>query len=203
MTPAPDNLTLFGTEFDAVPLDVAPSSVARVALERGIDKQLDYSVPTQLRTTIAVGQRVRVPLGRNNRPVAGYVVELADHSKRAQIKPIQQLVDARALVTPQLMQLALWISRYYLSPLGMVLENMIPSAVKKRIGGRTIRIVRATVSNDALQKSFESMKAKKRRAIVARLLQLDADESIELMKLASESGVKTPAVVALSKLGLI
>lgn len=203
MTPSPDNLSLFATEDDTVVVETAPNSVARVAIERAIDKQLDYAVPKSLRSTIKVGQRVRVPLGRRNRLTSGYVVELSEHSQHGRLKPIHQIVDARSLVTPQLLQLAIWISRYYVAALGMVLENMIPSAVKKRIGGRTIRVVKTNVSNDALQKSFETMKAKKRRAIVARLLQLGEEESIELVKLASESGVKSPTVIALSKLGLV
>ena len=44
--------------------------------------------------------------------------------------------DPRVLVGPKLMALSRWIAKYYVTPLGTVLESVIPSAVKKRIGRR-------------------------------------------------------------------
>ncbi|MFT3787936.1 MAG: primosomal protein N' [Tepidisphaeraceae bacterium] len=181
-----------------------PNSVARVALERGIDKLLDYSVPKTLRSAIAVGQRVRVPLGRGDKPAFGYVSTLlatSNHGKR--LKPLTAIADPRTLITDKLMQLALWVSKYYVTPLGLVLENMIPSAVKKQVGVRSVRMVRSLKTPAELQEILEATKAKKRRAILARLLQVEPGETIELFKLAFESDVKPAAVGSLAKKGII
>src|SRR3954447_3518592 len=108
----------------------ADGPFAGVALEQGIDRVLDYSIPKRLVDHICVGQRVRVPLGRGNKVTTGYVVSVHATTDYPKIKPLSDLEDDRVLVAPKLMALARWMSRYYATPLGMVLESVIPSAVK-------------------------------------------------------------------------
>src|SRR6266566_7349282 len=164
--------TLFGVEEDErqEPLDApAPSDgpIASVALEDSLDKLLDYSIPKNLLTRLAVGQRIKVPLGKRNRPSSAYVVVLKDRSEYPRIKPILGIEDERVLVTPGLLELARWMSRYYCAPLGTVLDTIIPAAVKKRIGMGYLQIVRPNKTREELQTLFEKTKAKKRRAILA------------------------------------
>src|SRR5580698_8473170 len=161
---------------------------AGVALEQGIDRVLDYSIPPRLAGRIQAGQCVRVPLGRGNKVVRGYVIEIRPTSDYPRIKPLTALEDDRVLVSPKLMALAQWMSRYYVAPLGVVLESVIPSAVKKRIGAVYTTLVRSIPAADQLQSLLEKTKAKKRRAILARLLQLQPNEPIELTRLATEAG---------------
>jgi len=124
------------TEFDeqestAVPAD---GPFAGVAIEQAIDRVLDYSVPKKRLVSLHVGQRVRVPLGRNNRPAHGYVMRLRENSDYPKIKPLLSIDDERILLTPPLIELALWMSRYYCAPLGIVIESIIPSAVTRKVG---------------------------------------------------------------------
>ena len=58
----------------------AAGPFAGVALEQGIDRVLDYSIPPKLAGRIQVGQCVRVPLGRGNKVVRGYVIEIRSTS---------------------------------------------------------------------------------------------------------------------------
>ncbi len=176
---------------------------AGVAMEQSIDRVLDYSVPKRLATSIQVGQRVRVPLGRNNKPAHGMVVYLRDKSDYPRIKDLHSIDDERVLLGNKLIELARWMSRYYCTPLGLVIDNIIPSAVKNQIGMGYSQIVRAAQSRELLQTTLEKTKAPKRRAILARLLQVPDEGAIELVKLASESGATVPTVRKLVRLGLI
>jgi primosomal protein N' (replication factor Y) len=176
---------------------------AGVAMEQSIDRMLDYSVPARLAKSIHVGQRVRVPLGRKNRPAHGFVVYLRDTSDYPKIKDLLGIDDERVLLNDKLMELARWMSRYYCTPLGVVIESIIPSAVKKKVGLGYSQIVRAAMTRDELQAMLEKTKAPKRRAILARLLQVPEDGSIEIVKLAGESGATVPTVRKLVRLGLI
>jgi primosomal protein N' (replication factor Y) len=201
-----DRQTLFGVEEEetlaavTVPHD---GPVAAVALEDSLDKLLDYSIPSRLLTRIAVGQRVRVPLGKRNRPASGYVVAIKDGSDYPRVKDLLEIEDERVLVTPGLLELSRWMSRYYCAPLGTVLDSVIPAAVKKRIGMGYVQMVRLNKTREELQELFEKNKAKKRRAIMARLLQVEPGEAIELVRLASEAGVTPPTVRKLAALGVI
>ncbi|MEX2387594.1 MAG: primosomal protein N', partial [Phycisphaeraceae bacterium] len=119
----------------------APETVgyAQVALEQGIDTAPDgltYAVPVAL-ADLQPGERVRVPLGRGNKPVAGYVVERHERIERGNskgIKPILERERGQVSLTPDLIALARWIAGYYCCPLGMVFATMLPAAVKKGTG---------------------------------------------------------------------
>jgi primosomal protein N' (replication factor Y) (superfamily II helicase) len=110
---------------------------AHVALERSLEKAggLTYGVPADLRD-LRVGDRVLVPLGRHDRPVAGYVLSITDTCdlNASRIKMIAAR-DKRSVNLPDdLIELAQWIGRYYCCPLGMVLATMLPAAVKRGTG---------------------------------------------------------------------
>jgi primosomal protein N' (replication factor Y) len=185
----------------ALPPSTGPFAV--VALEQAIDRVLDYSIPKKLAAVLQVGQRVRVPLGRGNKLTSGYVVGIRQTSAHQKIKPLESLVDERVLVSPQLMELARWMGRYYVAPLGVVLESVIPAAVKKKIGLGYSSIVRWGVERHTLQSFYEKTKAPKRRALLSRLLQLEPEQGIDLVRLAGEAGVAPGTVRKLAQLGII
>ncbi|MFI5379913.1 MAG: primosomal protein N' [Tepidisphaerales bacterium] len=177
---------------------------ASVAIERSLDKVLDYSVPAELAPTIAVGQRVRVPLGRGNKPAHGYVVELPSTSKTThKLKPVTAIDDERVLLAAPMLELARWMSRYYCCPLGTVIDSVIPAAVKKRIGMEYTTVVSLAATPEKVQQIIEQTKAPKRRAILARLLQVPVGGHEDLAVLATEAGCKSAAIRALAKLGLV
>jgi primosomal protein N' (replication factor Y) len=188
-------------------LEVAPEThpgpFAVVALEQSIDRCLDYAIPAALVPSIKISQRVRVPLGRNNRPSSGYVVDIHPTTSFPNIKKLLRIEDERVLVPPKLMDLAQWMSRYYCAPLGNVLESVLPSAVRKQIGVGYQHLVSPVHDRVQLQLLFEKTRARKRRAILGRLLQLAPGEAIELVCLATEAGVTAPTVRKLARLGVV
>src|SRR3954464_1086247 len=202
--------TLFGLDEDAAAAAVVGEGspgvtgpVAAVALEDSLDKLLDYSIPPRLETRLAVGQRGGVALGRRNRPALGYIIAIKDRSDFPRVKPLIEIEDERVLVTPGLMDLSRWMSRYYCAPLGTVLDSVIPAAVKKRIGMGYVQMVRLAKSREEIQELFEKTKAKKRRAILARLLQVEPGQAIELVTLAGEAGSTPPTMRKMAGLGII
>lgn len=180
-----------------------PGPFAGVALEQSIDRVLDYAIPPALATTVRVGQRVKVPLGPRNRPSWGYVVGIQPQSTYPKIKPLLAVEDQRVLINDELLQLARWISRYYVTPLGAVIETMVPSAVKKRIGLGYLWLASLAGDRQAAQDAFEHVRGKKRKAILARLLQLEPGESIELQRLAGQAGTTIATIRAFARQGPI
>jgi len=196
--------TLFA-ELEALepPAERAEGPFAGIALEQSIDRVLDYAIPERLRASLQVGQRVKVPLGRGNTVTTGYVVSIHPDSSYPKIKKLLDIEDSRVLVDGKLMELARWMSRYYVAPLGAVLESVIPSAVKKKVGIGYLQIVRLAQPREIVQAIFEKTKAPKRRAILARLLLLEPGQGVELVRLASEAGTTAATVRKLVGLGMI
>src|SRR5213082_3099722 len=74
---------------------------AAVALEQGIDRLLDYAIPSRLRNGLRVGQVVKVPLGRKNRSTRGYVIAIHPTSDYPKIKQLSGIDDERVLIPPK------------------------------------------------------------------------------------------------------
>jgi primosomal protein N' (replication factor Y) len=196
-------MTLFG-EIDArVPVGKASGPFAGVAMEQSVDRLLDYSIPPRLVHSIRVGQRVKVPLGRNNKPAFGFVVSIHPTSDYPRIKKLSAIDDERVLIDGTLLDLARWMGRYYMTPLGVVIESIIPSAVKKKVGIGYSQLVSLATDRAVVQEVLEKTRAPKRRAILARLLQLDPDQSIDMVRLAGESGATPATIRKLRATGLI
>ena len=176
---------------------------ASVAIEQSIDRALDYAIPAKLIAALTPGQRVRVPLGRGNKSAFGYVLAIHPTTTYPRIKPLLAIDDDRVLIPPRLMELSRWMSRYYCSPLGSVLEAVLPSAVRKKVGLGYSQVVRVAATPEALQELIEKSKARKRRAILARLLQVEPGGAIDLIRLAGEAGATPATVRKLARLGII
>lgn len=113
----------------------------RIAVERGLERGSGDATLTYLAhdPSLEVGQSVEAPLGRGDTPARGIVIErgsaaLLDGLDPSRVKPLLRTLGTP--LTPDLVELARWMSRYYVCPLGMTLSSMIPSAVKQDIGRR-------------------------------------------------------------------
>src|SRR2546423_10856267 len=151
--------SLFGELQVSAVQRAAEGPFAAVAIERSLDKVLDYSVPAGLVENLAVGQRVSVPLGRNNRPQHGYVISIQATSDYPKVKPIMAIDDRRILLPPKTMELACWMARYYCTPLGTVIDSIIPSAVEKKIGFGGAHPGRLGKKAGGVQETFEENRA--------------------------------------------
>jgi primosomal protein N' (replication factor Y) len=77
-----------------------------------------------------VGGRVIVPF--RNEKLIGVVTRLHDEPPPVEAKAVERILDNEAIVSPQLLELAQWISQYYLAPLGEVLRTMLPLVAEVR-----------------------------------------------------------------------
>ena len=98
-----------------------------VPLDANFTYRIDASHPPPL------GGRVIVPF--RSEKLIGIVTRLHDEPPPVEAKHVERVLDEEAIVSPQLLELARWISQYYLSPLGEVLRTMLPllAEVRKQV----------------------------------------------------------------------
>jgi len=167
--------------------------IIRVAFESAADSEFDYGVPDKL-WPIQVGQRVEVPFGVKNKPEKGFCVEadvpieksFAAHNKGHKLKTVISVIDKEPLLDPELMDLARWISGYYVCPLGQVLAAMVPAAVKQGAGVKTQQYVYLTKEATEVEKTINELKGSKQKLIIKHLLEqqaLNPDSAMELQNL--------------------
>lgn len=85
----------------------------------------DYLIPVEFQPFIVVGAKITVPFA--HRPAHGYIIEVTDHSEITQLKAIIDLEPEELWLYPQQLKLAQWMADYYLTPLPLILDTMVPA----------------------------------------------------------------------------
>ena len=167
--------------------------IIRVAFETAADTEFDYGVSDEI-WPIQLGQRVEVPFGRKNKLEKGFCVEadvpleksFAAPERGRKLKTVISVIDKEPLLNAELMDLAKWISGYYVCPLGQVLAAMVPTAVKKGAGLKTQRTVYLKINPSEAKKTIGELRGKKQKQIITYLRRrnaFDSDSAIELQVL--------------------
>ena len=100
----------------------------------GFDKLLHYRVPELLRGSVVVGSLVRIPIVNSLK--LGIVAEIGPpvDFPVERLKLIAQVVYPFPALPPDLLGLARWMARYYACGLDLIIETMIPVAVRRGAG---------------------------------------------------------------------
>jgi primosomal protein N' (replication factor Y) len=96
------------------------------------NRPFDYKIPDVFSGWVEVGSRVAVSFG--SRTLQGFVVEVFEQSEyeAAKLKSIEHVLDLDPPLTPELVELAHWISENYLCHEITALQVMIPGALKAK-----------------------------------------------------------------------
>ncbi len=184
---------------DAVSEPPVAAEVVGIAISANVWSVYDYAWPAGW-TAPQRGMRVRVPFGRGNRTTLGFVTRVGDLRTSHKLKFVAQLIDSEPQLGTELMELAEWIAHYYLTPLGLVLPAMIPSAVGRH-APRTETIV--YLSSD--RHDWPARLGPKQRKLLDELLEARKQgiEPISLERLRRHSGAGRDSVGRLVARGLI
>jgi len=102
-----------------------------LAIPAAISRLFTYRVPIALSSGIQRGIRVFAPFGKKT--VVGFVLETSrtsqDIAERGQsipgIKEISDILDPEPIISDELLELTLWLSDYYMAPIGEVLRAVL------------------------------------------------------------------------------
>ncbi len=92
-------------------------------------RTFSYNIPVSL--SLSVGQAVWVPFG--SRTLQGIVCRLTDHPEVPETRDVIGVIDPRPLLSPARVELARWISDFYLAPLFDAAALMLPPGFERRL----------------------------------------------------------------------
>lgn len=130
-------------------------------------------------------------------------------AKKFRLKEIGNVVDAKPIVDAKGIDLALWLAKRYLSPIGATLECMIPAGVRDSSGSRLTTVYELAPDLDKLLKRIDAAKRKtaydlltpKQRFVLEELKKLDEPPTLsELTRVAKCSNAP---ITALKNLGML
>lgn len=83
-----------------------------------------YFVPPRMENKLKIGCRVLVPFGAQT--CEGFVIKFPKEEISYNLKEIKEIIDEEPMISQEMVELALWVSNYYLSPLHKVLDYILP-----------------------------------------------------------------------------
>ena len=149
------------------------------------------------------GARVLVPFGGQR--LVGVVVGVHDTAPEegVEVKPVEMVLDAAALLPEHLMELARWIAGYYVAPLGEVLRGMLPLTAEVRrqwvyrIGEHGRRVLYEGAAKGSSRRSKLSIEDQNREYAV--LNYLEAGEAVKAGTIRSATGANKALLDAMAK----
>lgn len=151
-----------------------------------LDKTFQYAIPEELDGTVEIGSVVRVPFGKGNRMITGYVVAMSatpsyDVNK---IKYIDSIASNRVNAATDMIKLALWLKTHYGCTMNKALKTVIP--VKDKINHKVKRAICLNITEDKADELLTVYKKKakaKHRLLEALVNEPVIDSDIVKMKL--------------------
>ncbi len=119
--------TFTPTPYAAVVVDLGDGGPGRV---------FHYSIPHELRPSVAPGVRAVVPFA--GREVVGFVVGYVERPAVATLRPIKRVLEPGEAVAPHLVLLAAWLSGRYLCHPLEALSCVIPPGSRHRLRKRVV-----------------------------------------------------------------
>ena len=91
------------------------------------DRPYTYLIKPEMEDMVQEGMRVLIPFGRGNRKLIGIVIKIEDnYDEEYKLKSIIDIVDNKALISKDLIELSMWMSEEYLSPYLDSLQTVLP-----------------------------------------------------------------------------
>jgi len=159
----------------------------------------DYAVPPRLQEVAEAGRRMKAPLGRGNRGLQGYCVNVEYRTTTRKLKEIQSVVDPVSLLSAAMLRLTKWMAATYLCEWGQAIEAVVPAGVRGKAGTREMTFL--SVPNEVAAR-LSTLKLPKLQAAALTLLAASPDPMTP-PELAKAAGCTIGPVNALRKKKLV
>ena len=147
-----------------------------------------------------IGSRVRVPV--RTRLVLATVVELLESCDFPGIKPIAEVLSAKSLINPVLIQLGHWVASYYCCALHVALRAILPQVVRNaEVKEKTLLFARLAEKPDAEALAQLTKRAPKQAGVIDFLM--GVSEPVAVTELMQECGVTRSTLEQMRERGLI
>ncbi len=166
-----------------------------------LDHPFTYRIPERLEALVVPGSCVRIPFGKGDRVILGYVTDLKakTHLPKERLKEILDISAGEETAEARLILLAAWMSRRYGSTMIRALKTVLP--VRKRIGAVTEKTVSLKEGIDA---EAEAERLSKRRSVAReRVVRALMAGPLSLRELKEAARVPLSVVQQLEKDGIV
>lgn len=150
------------------------SKYAQVIIETAhtdIDRVFHYKIPEMLED-LCIGMRVKVPFGRADKKIEGYVIGFSDSTdiEDSKIKYIFDVCDKYPIFTMETIELAKWMKEKYYCTLTECLQCIMPSGVDLKES--KLSIVQLNPELNDIQRIYDTYASKPSLKAQASIIEL-------------------------------
>lgn len=158
-----------------------------------LDKSFQYRVPERLKSRIQAGMAVKIPFGKANREITGYVTGLTGRAAVStdRMKEILDINERAETIESKMMRLAAWIHSQYGSTMNQALKTVLP--VKAKVQEKQKKTIRLLFEKEAARAYLQEAK---RKHYAARVRLLEALLSSETKTLDYNAACKSLQITA-------
>jgi len=174
---------------------------ATVILDIAVDKKLDYGVKPEQLDLVKKGTRVEVPVRGSLQK--GYIFSIKDHPDFTPVVPITRVLSEDELITSDLFELAVWMSKYYCAPLRQVFKALLPASVRAETKHKEQLFVMRAKTRGELSVLCQELRNKNSAQADVLDVMLNVTKGILLSELLEETGGSRSPVDTLAKKGAL
>lgn len=168
-----------------------------------VDRPFTYRIPATLTDCIRIGTCVRIPFGRGNKMIKGYVVALSNQADFPddKIKEIESVLVSQDDSEGRMMQLAAWIKEHYGSTMIQALKIVLP--VKKTVKPIEKKTIELLYGREEAQQLLEECKRKHQSAKVRILEELVNEKVLDYQLVRGKLNVSLQTLNKLQEQGVL
>ena len=180
-------------------MDSIKESYIQVQPLGGFDKPLTYRFKPTVYNNIRLGSLVLIPLGK--RKINGIVWSFEEDIPKSEFKvhAILSVIQREPVLTPELMQLASWISQYYVCAMETCLEAMIPVPVREGMKAKSRKYL--SLKKNELKKTKIPSRATSQHKVINFLEK--QGQSVALSELLQKTSSSATTIKTLIQKGFI
>jgi primosomal protein N' (replication factor Y) len=134
--------------------------IAEIALNVPLDENFYYQIPEQM--DAQVYNRVEVNFG--GRELSGFILDIQEKEaieeklKGIRLKEIEKMMDEKPIIDERIVEIAKWMSEFYIAPLGETLSAITPSAKRaKKYSHPFVYNGKLAVLNSEQEKAYQEI----------------------------------------------
>lgn len=158
---------------------------AEVVVPIPTTKNYLYSIPPEFGNKLKIGSSVLVNF--HGRKLVGWIVGFGDNEIEV-VRPIIDVVESRPMFTSKMLRFFRWLSEYYLSPLGLVINHALPGGVVPKERQNCVLISEPSQGNELSRNIIDYLKEKERKAPLKSIIKKFGKESLKEIKSLVRAG---------------
>lgn len=168
-----------------------------------LDRTFQYKIPIELRDSVEIGSFVKIPFGKGNKEIGGYILDITDKANydEAKLKSIISVDTNGDLVEEKLIKLGYFIKKNYGSTMITALKTVLP--IKKTVKEKQLKTVVLLLDEESAKEKLDFYECKHQTARYRLLKELIEEHQIEHNIVTTKLNISPATLKVMEEQGVI